>query len=1069
MKHSPIEMEYPLTPGQAGLVYDSILAGNTGAYVQQWDCKLTGKLVPELFQRAWEQTIEIHPILRTAILHTGRDGWMQAVHRRVSLPWKFEDWSEQSASAIDRRVEEYLASDRALGFDLQTAPLMRLLVARTGEEEHRILWSIHHAIIDGWSTSIVLKNVFSVHRALREGQNIYLEPPRPFEDYVKFISGREGGQAKAYWSQLLDGLDSSEFLPRMGHDRVASFAPGVTEVMLDRNLTDRALALARQERTTLNVVIQALWALLLSRYADRDDVVYGLTVSGRALPLDGITEMVGLFLNTLPVRARVGENDSFLSLLKKIHSQQEKLTELTETALSDIKTWSGVPQEFPLFDSVLVFDDFGLHGGWGAVDDELSIVNSTFLGQTTYPLTVVVINLSDKLLFRFCFNAIMFTGSQMERLGMHLRTLCENTTNQAGQPMGNLRILNDAEEYQLTAGLNRNRRAYPETATIPELFDKMALIHPEKSAVKGEGSEITYAQLNERATQLATYLKTVGVGRGDRVALCLPNTIELVVAMLGVLKASAVYVALDPEHPPQHISTVLAETNAFVVLTLAEVADALPAHWGPVVCMDVDWAKVCADTDASVANEPPYPELACLMCTSGTTGKPKIVAIPHRAILRLVCNSDFVSFETDDVMAQHSNVAFDAVSFEVWGPLLNGATIVMFRRDQTLNAETFAELLQKEKISILFLTTAQFNYLASSAPAMFQPLRCLLFGGEAVNPRWVQAVLANGPPQRLLHVYGPTENTTFSTWHEVNTVDLTDSTVPIGTPIANSTAYVLDRAMRPMPRVAVGELYLGGDGLACGYDNDPELTREKFVRNPFASGLDERLYRTGDRVRLNDRKLIEFVGRKDNQVKLRGFRIELDGIKTILTKLAGVRSSAVVLLGSDSDTQSLVAFVVKDPVARALNTEDVISFLRERLPEFMVPRICFVDSLPLDANGKLNVRKLQQMESHQASGTDRRRDPQSRTEHRVARIWQEILNIQSCNVEETFFDLGGHSLLVLKTIELLRKEFTIDLNVADLFKYPTVAALARHLDRRSPPHRDAQSPSIAREESPANT
>ncbi|MGA1840821.1 MAG: non-ribosomal peptide synthetase, partial [bacterium] len=544
--------------------------------------------------------------------------------------------------------------------------------------------------------------------------------------------------------------------------------------------------------------------------------------------------------------------------------------------------------------------------------------------------------------------------------------------------------------------------------------------------------------------QLAHYLFSLGVKRGSMVTVCLERSMEMVISMLGILKAGGAYVPLDVSYPAQRLSFMLQDTGSHVLLTREGLLDRFSNEDVQVVCLDRDKdlinTRPVSDPDMETVGD----DLAYVMYTSGSTGAPKGVKILHRGVVRLVCNTDYIQLGAADRVAHISNCSFDASTFEVWGALLSGARLVVLDQDTVLSPGVLADRLKAEGISVSFLTTALFNLLAKESSQVLASIDHLLFGGEAADPQQVRKVADEKGTGRLLHVYGPTENTTFTSWYEVSSVPKEAMTVPIGRPIANTQVYVLDSQMEPVPVGVPGELYIGGDGLARGYLNRPELTAERFVDDPFSEDPGSHLYRTGDMVRWLPEGILEFLGRQDDQVKLRGFRIEMGEIESVLRNHESVEETVVLLREDDPGDKRLVAYIIPRSNV-SLSFEDLRDYLRQGLPDYMLPSYFVqLESLPLTPNGKVDRRALPAPGGQrQLNGTYMQ--PKTKLERSIANIWQEVLKIDRVGIHDNFFDLGGNSLLMILVRSKLTEITKIDIPVIDLFRYPTVGSLVTYL------------------------
>lgn len=600
-----------------------------------------------------------------------------------------------------------------------------------------------------------------------------------------------------------------------------------------------------------------------------------------------------------------------------------------------------------------------------------------------------------------------------------------------------------AERHRLLVEWNRTATDYPRDATVPELFQRQAQRTPEELAVVFEDRRLSYGELNRRANQLAHRLRGLGVGVDSPVGVLLERSAEMVWAWLGVLKAGGAYVPLDPSYPEHRLDVMLRDAQPSVVITTEALRNKVSGYRGPTLCLDRARAHLDREPPTHPTVALSATNLAYVMYTSGSTGQPKGITIPHRGILRLVCNTDYIAIRPTDRIAQASNASFDAATFEVWGALLHGARLVGVRREITLNPRAYAAFLEEQGITVVFVTTALFNQMAREAPGAFRGVRVLLFGGEAADPDSVRRVLANHPPRRLLHVYGPTETTTFATWHRVRAVPEEATTVPIGGPIANTQVYVLNEHLEPVPVGAVGELYIGGDGLARGYLKRPELTAERFVPHPFAEEPGARLYKTGDTVRRRDDGSIEFVGRVDHQVKVRGFRIELGEIEAALARHPGVHEAIVLAREDEPGDKRLVAYLVPgregEPSAGELR-----GHLERILPGYMIPAaFVALEAWPLTPNGKVDRAALPAPDwANRAAFVP----PSSGIEEALARIYSEVLGVDPVGSRDSFYDLGGHSLNAIQIAARVRDRFHVELPVEAVFATPVVCELAARIE-----------------------
>jgi len=635
------------------------------------------------------------------------------------------------------------------------------------------------------------------------------------------------------------------------------------------------------------------------------------------------------------------------------------------------------------------------------------------------------------------------TPYELAQTNEHYCTLLHSLISNPDRAISEFCLLSRPEWERQVVAWNQTRTDYPRNSSIAELFGQTAEQHREHVAVVEGETQVSYQDLNERADRLAGYLEQRGVKSGDRVGLALDRSTAMIVAMVAILKAGASYVPLDPDYPMERLRFMIADTQLRAIVTNTDHASKLPA----AVSL-VRYEDAIASAHQGPRKEPKgtADSTAYIMYTSGSTGVPKGVEVTQRGVIRLVRNATYVDFGPAEVFAQISNSSFDAITFEVWGALLNGGRLVILPTEVVLSPEAFAAAIVKHQVTAMFLTASLFNMMAARCPQAFRGMRHLMAGGDAVDPRWARHVLETAPVERIINGYGPTECTTFSVTHDIRDVPEGAKLVPIGRPLSNSQAYVLDWNMQPAPVGVPGELYLGGDGLAKGYWNRPELTAERFVPSPFDPSGKARLYKTGDLARYREDGVIECLGRTDHQVKIRGFRIEMGEIEAVLRQHPAIRDCAVTVGQDASGGKTLWAYAATAPESKPTWSE-VRQFLRERLPEFMLPSAClFLDQMPLSPNGKVDRKKLPALDGAAepknndapvVSGTD--------AERTIVGIWQKILGRTAIGLDDNFFEAGGNSLLIAEVEDELRAHFQTQFTITDLFEHPTVRTLAARL------------------------
>ncbi|WP_162834706.1 non-ribosomal peptide synthetase [Amycolatopsis circi] len=1050
-EQTTVESIHPLSPLQQGMLFHALYSPDDDVYVEQFSCRFDGPLDVPAFRAAWTGVVTRHPALRTSFHALEGEQPVQVVHRGFELPWTEHDW--RAAAPAPDRLPEFLAADRAAGIDPATPPLHRFSLLRVADDAYVFVWTHHHLLLDGWSMPLVLNEVTARYAALRRGEDADLPPMRPYQDYLTWLAAQDQAKAEEFWRARLGGFAAATPLPlRAEEPAPAQGFLSVEEVLSEESTAERT-ATAQASGLTIGTVVQAAWSLVLARFSGASDVVHGATTSGRPPELPGVEDIVGMFINTLPVRTRVEGRRQVLEWLRETQADFATARGHEHIPLVRAQGCSDVPRGEPLFDSLVVVENFPVTAAAENAFDGIAVTSVQATEQTNYPLTVVALP-GRSLRLRLLCDRRWYTEETARAVAGALRAAVTGLLENLDRRVDDVPIMSDAAAAALAQRWNATRGDYPRDRCVHALVAEQAARTPDAVAVVHGEQHLTYRALVVRAARLAAALRALGVTPGSCVGVCLDRSPELIAAMLGTLRAGAAYVPLAPSYPAQRLEFMAQDSGISVVLTVKALQHNVPDRVRTLLLDDPGTWPTGDDAAVTVTADAP----AYVMYTSGSTGTPKGVTVPHRAIVRLVRDTDYVSLRTDDRIAFAATTAFDAATFELWGALLSGAAAVVAAKQQALDPVGYAALIREQAITTLFMTTALFNQFAAGVPDAFAPMRQVLFGGEAVDPAAVRRVLAAGAPQRLLHVYGPTESTTFATWHLVEAVGEQDRTVPIGTAIANTTAYVLDRAAQPVPPGAAGELFLGGDGLAHGYRGHPARTAERFLPDPFGPP-GSRLYRTGDLVRTRADGAIVFLGRADHQIKLRGFRIELDEVAAALRTADSVTDAVVLLREDIPGNPQLVAYVTGTPPLAELRAH-----CARTMPDHMIPAVFVpLPRFPLTANGKLDRKTLPAPECRTDEADPGYVAPRPGTEELVAELWAHVLHVDRVSRDANFFDLGGHSLTATQLQTRLRRAFGADVPLRTIFTAADLAGLAAELDavRRdatsvaSPPPRPA--------------
>jgi amino acid adenylation domain-containing protein len=1046
MSKRNIESIYPLTPMQQGMLFHSLYAPESGVYVEQLRCRVGGDIDVPAFQRAWQFASERHPVLRTAFVWKKSEQMLQVVHRQVTIPVEWLDWRDLAADAQQARFEELVAADRRRGFDVSRAPLTRLTLVRTGDDAWRLLWTHHHLLLDGWSIPILLRDVFTAYEAFRRNAAPPLPPARPYRDYVAWQQRQDLAAAEAFWRRTLAGFEAPTPLA-IGRAAASPGADdrvyGLRERWLDPELSAALQAAARQQGLTLNTVVQGAWALALARTSGERDVVYGVTVSGRPADLPGAEGMVGLFINTLPVRARIDDARPWGAWLRDLQATQAEMRQYEYSPLVQVQGWSGVPRGTPLFESLFVFENYPVDETLREQAGSLAFSDVVVAEQTNFPLTLLSAP-GQRVMLRASYDGSRFDDEAIERLLARLETTLAAMAADASATLGTLPFATADERRLVVEEWNATGRDYPAEATLVSLFEAQAARTPEAPAVRFEGATLTYAELDARANRLAHRLRRLGVGADVLVAVAMERSLDLVVALYGVLKAGGAYVPVDPGYPADRIAYMLEDATAPVLLTQAALVERLPAAPAgtAVLALDAMADELAAESGTAPGAAIAPSQLAYMIYTSGSTGRPKGAMNEHRGIVnRLLWMQEAFGLGARDVVLQKTPFSFDVSVWEFFWPLQTGAVLEVARPEGHKDPAYLADLIERARVTTLHFVPSMLQVFLEQPGLDIQcaSVRRVICSGEALPYDLTERCFARLPKAELHNLYGPTEAAVdVSHWPCVR--DEVRRLVPIGRPIANTRLYVLDPRGEPCPVDVPGELHIGGVQVGRGYHGRPDLTAERFVADPFAGTAEARMYRTGDLARWLADGTIEYLGRLDHQVKVRGFRIELGEIEAAIGAMPDVREAAVVARQDSPGDVRLVGYLV--PAGeRPVDVAALRAALGRVLPDYMVPSaFVALEALPLSPSGKVDRKALPAPE---AGATAREYvAPRTPSEELVAGVWRQVLKLERVGVHDSFFELGGHSLLATQVVARLREAFGTDIPLRLVFESPNLAALA---------------------------
>jgi amino acid adenylation domain-containing protein/non-ribosomal peptide synthase protein (TIGR01720 family) len=1038
-----MESMYRLTGLQEGMLFHGLYNDTGVNYIVQVVANLP-MLNIGLFRECWDNLLQRHSILRTGFHYDTFKVPVQSVYKNVRLPIEDLDFRLMSGEELHEAIRAFDEADRRKGFDFRQAPLMRITLIRLDVDVYRMVWTSHHILTDGWSLPILLKEFFARYEALNSGREAEGWAPDNFEDFVRYIGKRDKYLERAFWEGYLKGIEGPTLLPFV--KAVAERNKGVgnyRKQRLDFNVavTKEIVACTQRRQLTVNTLIQGVWAFLLNQYTGSRDIIYGITVAGRPEDLPFMEERVGLYINTLPLRSKVDGEQTILLWLKEIQDDQSRCREYQYNSLADIQRWAEIRGD--LFDTLLVFENYPIGDMANDEGRAMSLEKVEMREQINYPFGITV-SLGNELAIQFDYNADLLPEVYVNLIAGHFEQVllaimeCPDDVR-----LREITLPVSGDRQKIDGTINGAAIEYPADKTMLDLFEEQVAIWPESVAVVMGARELSYQELDIRSNQLGHYLRNQGVREDCLVAICMERSVDLIIGILGILKAGGAYVPIDPAYPQERIRYILEDTDASLVVGCTASGDTSFGD-SQVVLLDKDWDRIRLESRHRPERNLRPEHAAYIIYTSGSTGTPKGVMIEHRNITRLFKTSSPVyDFTNNDVWTMFHSVCFDFSVWEMYGALLFGGKLVIVPKEVARDSQLFADLLIERKVTVLNQTPSAFYVLRDEMvnDGRDHFLRYVIFGGEALSPGKVKRWKERYGACRLINMYGITETTVHVTFQELSMEHMESGTSVIGRPIPTLSAYIVNsKYRRLLPMGVPGELYIGGAGLARGYLNRPELTRDRFIEDaPFGG----RLYRTGDMARWLADGNIEYLGRSDEQVKVRGYRVEPGEVEQALESCPGVGQAAVVAREDGIGNRRLIGYVVAQGL---LDRDVVLMHLKEQLPEYMVPSILVeLARLPLTANGKLDRGALPDPGIKALSGRAYMA-PQSQIEQTLSEIWRELLGVERVGINEDFFEMGGHSLLATRLAVAIKKEFHLKISLRALFELSTIKDLASYVE-----------------------
>lgn len=1084
MKKSEIEDIYPLSPMQEGLLFQSLFDSDSHAYVLQISYGLRGDLEPKSFEKSWNELCQRHAVFRTAFIHEDVARPLQVVLKNRKPEITYVDLSELAEQEQLNYIEEYKLRDKERSFDLQRDVLMRISLIKRSNDSHQLIWSFHHILIDGWCYSIIQREFTQTYLALIKGEKPALPPVVHYRNYIKWLEKNDNESSKEFWSGYLQGFCSQSVLPKfVVNNNPVGYA--LKEVVFETVQSAELRSLAASQGVTLNTLVHCLWGILLAKYNNADDVLFGAVVSGRPAEITGVENMVGLFINAVPVRIKLNLEHTFLQMLRTVQSAALESEPHHYLPLADIQSQSPIGRD--LLDHLLVFENYPVdtkkNSAANTSGSLFTVEGLTAHDQTHYDFDVTI-NPGDLIRIKFSYNANVYSDDQVERIRDHFLTVISAVISKPDALVSEFDVLPFAEREMLVSGFNANKVAYSAcTETVHELFEKQVKLNPHSIAAIHLNNRITYSALNEKANQIAVVLRRLGVTANDFVGIFDDRGIDFMVGMIGVLKAGGAYIPIDAAYPVGRISYMISNSristlisrSAKLTRTLLEADDNCLRH---IICFDnmpVDSdlqgtdirffysSDIAKEDVADVRTASCCSDLAYMLYTSGSTGSPKGAMIRHNgAINHIYAEFDELKFHRGSAFLQSAPASSDISVWQFLAPLLIGGRTVIVDYEAVCNPEELFRTIRDEKVTLMELPPVVLKELLDYAGSLKDDARILpdleiaMVTGESVSVGLVNQWFNTYHGIPMVNAYGPTEASDDICQHIMhNALPADQESVLIGKPIANMNIHIVDNNLRLVPIGVQGEICVSGIGVGKGYWRNEEKSTVSFVNNPFSNGLyDKVIYCTGDFGRWLPDGVIEFHGRFDHQVKIRGFRIEIGEVESVMLQHPDIKDVVVCVSG-----EKLIAYVIMRDEC-LVDTGTFRAFIREKLPEYMTP-VCFIklDSLPLTPNGKVDRNALPDVDD---AGLDNRLEyeaPRTEIEKKLCDIWRNVLRMEKVGVKDNFFELGGHSLKAMQIVSQIYKKLGVKINLQDFFSSATIAALGLLVEKSEKDEYEAISPS----------
>ena len=1036
---------YSLSPMQEGMLFHYIMDKKSNAYIEQMTIDINGELDLSLVEYSFNRLIEKYDVLRTVFMYEEIEKPRQVLFRKRQAKVNFKDLSKIEEEKLDEAINKYKKLDIEKGFNLKKDIPMRISMMKINNSSYKLIWSSHHIIMDGWCLAILVSDFLDYYRSLGQGKDIQIKPITPYSEYIKWIDKKDKAEGQEYWKNYLEGYEEQMIVPTFLNSKTDKYIASEHSVKINRQITHKLNTIAKRNRVTINTIFETLWGILLSKYNNTNDVVFGSVVAGRSADIPDIENMVGLFINTVPIRLKYENKDSFIDLARKVQAKDNKSRKYDYIPLAEIQSTSELKQQ--LLNHILVFENYPIEEELFEEDNKeklgFSIDGIDIFEQTNYDFNIIVAP-GDSLNISFKYNSLMYDDESICRIGKHFIHVIHKLIQNEEIKICDLEIITAEEKEEILLTFNDTEMEYEKSKTLVELFEEQVDRTPNNISATYKDTQLTYRELNERVNKIANKLREKGVDNKKVVGIMVERSIEMIVGVLGILKSGAGCLPISIKYPMNRVEYMLKDSKAEYILTtdtwrkeLEKIDDVREEQ---LIEIREEIKRDGNINNPEIINK--TNDLLYLIYTSGTTGKPKGVMVGQRVInsLSSYCiNETEINFKSR--VLQYSSIGFDVAFEDIFCTMLSGGELCIADEESKVNVKKLLDLINTNNIETVHLPVALVKHIFSDESHANEFPKCvkhmIASGEQLVIPSLLKKHMKKNK-LRIHNHYGPSETHVLTTYTQSYNGKIT-TLPPIGKPIGNTRVYILDKDDRMLPIGVFGQLCASGDSLGIGYLNKKALTDEKFVENPFEPG--EKMYKTGDLARWLPNGNIEFLGRMDHQVKIRGYRIELREIEKVISKQKGIKEAVVLSRKDRFDMNYICAYIIKEDIT----ISDLKEEIRKELPEYMVPSVFVeIDKIPLTTNGKIDRKALLQIESTVLR--DREYEGvTNETEKRLVELWADILEIEGIGINDNFFDLGGHSLIATTLVFRIHKEFNVEVPVIEIFRKPTIKDVANYI------------------------